>query len=135
MREIGQAGTLLDAAVNIFFEESEVITSAECDVHIVERNVSLPEEVVADAITLVVDRHPYVFKALCIRAEGIRINFVPKVFGDPMYSMSMLHHRWLFKVGLQIIGVTQELHVLVFVSVTTCDSALPDCDFRRNFHN
>ena len=36
--------------------------------------------------------------------------------------------RRLFGVGLRIIGVTQELHVLVFVSVTTCDSALTDCD-------
>ena len=41
-----------------------------------------------------------------------------------MYSMLLLHHRWLFKARLQIIGVTQELHVLVFVYVATCDSAL-----------
>ena len=75
---------------------------------------------------LLPDRHPYVFEALCIRAEGIRINFVPNVFGDPMYSMSLLHHRRLFEVGLRIIGVTQELHVLVFVYVATCDSALTD---------
>ena len=81
------------------------------------------------------DRHPYVFEVLCIRAEGIRINFVPNVFGDPMYSMSLLHHRRLFEVGLRIIGVTQELHVLVSFSVATCDGALTDCDFRRNFRN
>ena len=43
-----------------------------------------------------------------------------------MYSMSLLHHRRLFKAGLRIIGVTQELHVLVFVYVATCDSALTD---------
>ena len=29
-------------------------------------------------------------EALRIRAEGIRINFVPDVFGDPMYSTSLL---------------------------------------------
>ena len=80
-------------------------------------------------------RHPYVFEALCIRAEGIRINFVPKVFGDPMYSMWLLQHGRLFEVGLRIIGVTQELHVLVSFSVATCDSALTDCDFRRNFRS
>ena len=81
------------------------------------------------------DRHPYVFEALCIRAEGIRINFVPNVFADPMYSMSLLQHGRLFEVGLRIIGVTQELHVLVSFSVATCDSALTDCDFRRNFRS
>ena len=81
------------------------------------------------------DRHPYVFEALCIRAEGIRINFVPNVFGDPMYSMSLLHHRRLFEVGLRIIDVTQVLHVLLFVSVATYDSALTECDFRRNFRS
>ena len=81
------------------------------------------------------DRHPYVFKALCIRAEGIRINFVPNVFADPMYSMSLLQHGRLFEVGLRIIGVIQELHVLVSFSVATCDSALTDCDFRRNFRS
>ena len=50
------------------------------------------------------DRHPYVFEALCIRAEGIRINFVPNIFGDPMYWMSLLQHRRLFEVdvGLRI---------------------------------
>ena len=44
------------------------------------------------ASTLHPDRHPYVFEALCIRAGGIRINFVPNAFGGPiaMYSMSLL---------------------------------------------
>ena len=52
-----------------------------------------------------------------------------------MYSMSLLHHRRLFEVGLRIIGVTQVLHVLLFVSVATYDSALTECDFRRNFRS
>ena len=67
---------------------------------------------------------PYVFEALCIRAEGIRVDFAPKVSGNPMCPMSLLQHRRIFEVGLRIIGVTQELRVLVFVSVTTCDLVL-----------
>ena len=63
---------------------------------------------------------PYVF------GPKVLINFVPNVFADPMYSMSLLHHGRLFEVGLRIIGVTQELHVLVSFSVATCDSALTD---------
>jgi len=53
MREISQAGALLDAAVNITFEESEVVTSVECPVNIVEIKVPHPEEVEADPATLV----------------------------------------------------------------------------------
>ena len=81
------------------------------------------------------DRHPDVSEALCIRAEGIRISLVPNISGGPMCSATLLQHVRLFEVGLRIIGVTQELHVLVFFSFATCDSALTDCDFRRNFRS
>ena len=52
-----------------------------------------------------------------------------------MYSILLLQHGRLSEVGLRIIGVTQELHVLISFSVATCDSALTDCDFRRNFRS
>ena len=51
MREISQACALLDAAVNITFEESAVTTSVECPVNIVERQVLIAEEEVVDQIS------------------------------------------------------------------------------------
>ena len=53
MREISQASALLGAAINITFDKSEVITSVECPVTIVEREVPCPEEMEAEPSTLV----------------------------------------------------------------------------------
>ena len=50
MREISLAGVVLDAAVTVTFEESQVVTSMACPVIVVERTVPLPEEVKVDPI-------------------------------------------------------------------------------------
>ena len=50
MREISLAGAVLDAAVSVTFEESQVVTSVACPVIIVEREVPLSKEVEVDPI-------------------------------------------------------------------------------------
>ena len=76
------------------------------------------------------DRHPYVFEALCIRAEGIRINFVPNVFGDPMYSMSLLQLDGYSRSGCESLASHRNymclylsLSLLVIVLLLTVISA------------
>jgi len=48
MREICLAGAVLDAAVTVTFEESQVVTSVACPVIVVEREIPLPKEVEGD---------------------------------------------------------------------------------------
>ena len=73
------------------------------------------------------DRHPYVFEALCIRAEGIRINFVPNVFGDPMYSMSLYIIDGYSRSGCESLAshrnymcLSLSMLLLVIVLLLTC---------------
>ena len=55
MREISLAGAVLNAAVTVTFEESQVVTSVALPVVVVEREVPLPEEVEEDAFCPVAD--------------------------------------------------------------------------------
>ena len=55
MREISLFGTILDAAVTVTFEESQVVTSVACPVIVVEREVPLPKEVEANPISPIAD--------------------------------------------------------------------------------
>jgi hypothetical protein len=77
--------------------------------------------------SMLMDRHPYVFEALCIRAEGIRINFVPNVFGDPMYSMSLYIIDGYSRSGCESLAshrnymcLSLSMLLLVIVLLLTC---------------